>query len=64
VKQTIPLEEEEFDIDRDVVPENIPFSETFDVQVNSSLQLFVDLLIFTVTPKKVVATPKWQQTNR
>jgi hypothetical protein len=36
VKQTIPLEEKEFDIDRDVILENILFSRTFDVQVNSS----------------------------
>ncbi len=63
MKQTIPLEEKEFDIDRDVILENILFSRTFDVQVNSSPWLFTDLPIFAMTPRKVVAIPKWQQGN-
>lgn len=59
MKQTILLEEQsEFDIDWDVVHENIPFSETSNVQVNYSPRLFVDLPILTVTPRKVVAIPK------
>jgi hypothetical protein len=64
MKQTIPLEEEEFDIDRNVIVDNITFLETFDVQVSSFLRIFVDLPIFAMTPRKVDTIPNWQQGNR
>jgi len=57
VKQTIPPQEES-NIDLIVVFENDPSSKTFDGQVNSSPQLFLELPISIVAPKKVIATPK------
>ncbi len=58
MKQTIPLKEEESNIDLNIVFENDPSSKTFDGQVSSSPQLFLDLPISIVIPKKVIATPK------
>jgi hypothetical protein len=57
VKQTIPPKEES-NIDLIVVFENDPSSKTFDGQMNSSPQFFLELPISVVTPKKVIATPK------
>jgi hypothetical protein len=58
VKQTIPPKKEESNIDLNVVFENDPSSKTFDGQVSSSPQLFLDLPISIVIPRKVIATPR------
>ncbi len=58
MKQTIPPKEEESNIDLNVVFENDPSAKTFDGQVSSSPQLFLDLPISIVIPRKVIATPQ------
>jgi hypothetical protein len=58
VKQTILPKEEESNIDLNVVFENDPSSKTFDGQVSSSLQLFLDMPISIMIPKNAITTPK------